>query len=97
MATTVQSSQQLQRNQLGLLGVIMPGVAQVAPGIRSRPPTWAPDQPARAPDPLSPRPPDRAAVTQDTALLIATWQSSGSLPAPTTDASRTPASASRNP
>jgi amino acid transporter len=33
MAATVQSSQQLQRNQLGLLGVIMPGVAQVAPAF----------------------------------------------------------------
>ena len=37
------------------------------------------------------------AVTQDTALRIATWQSSGSLPTATADASRTPASASRNP
>ena len=33
MATTVDSSQQLERNQLGLLGVIMPGVAQVAPAF----------------------------------------------------------------
>jgi amino acid transporter len=33
MATTVDSSQQLARNQLGLLGVIMPGVAQVAPAF----------------------------------------------------------------
>jgi len=33
MATTVESSQRLQRNQLGLLGVIMPGVAQVAPAF----------------------------------------------------------------
>src|ERR1700733_14287115 len=33
MATTVESNQQLARNQLGLLGVIMPGVAQVAPAF----------------------------------------------------------------
>jgi amino acid transporter len=33
MATTVDSGQQLERNQLGLLGVIMPGVAQVAPAF----------------------------------------------------------------
>src|SRR3984957_11197548 len=33
MATTVDSSQQLERNQLGLLGVIMPGVAQIAPAF----------------------------------------------------------------
>jgi amino acid transporter len=33
MATTVDSGQHLERNQLGLLGVIMPGVAQVAPAF----------------------------------------------------------------
>src|ERR1700729_1122155 len=33
MATTVESNQKLERNQLGLLGVIMPGVAQVAPAF----------------------------------------------------------------
>src|ERR1700734_3350293 len=33
MATTVESNQKLARNQLGLLGVIMPGVAQVAPAF----------------------------------------------------------------
>jgi hypothetical protein len=33
MASTVESSQHLQRNQLGLLGVITPGVAQVAPAL----------------------------------------------------------------
>jgi amino acid transporter len=33
MATTVESGQQLERNQLGLLGVIMPAVAQVAPAF----------------------------------------------------------------
>src|SRR3984957_507342 len=33
MATTVESNHQLARNQLGLLGVIMPGVAQVAPAF----------------------------------------------------------------
>jgi amino acid transporter len=33
MAATVETSQQLTRNQLGLLGVIMPGVAQVAPAF----------------------------------------------------------------
>ena len=38
-----------------------------------------------------------AAVIQDTALLIAIWQSSGSLPTAAADASRTPASASRKP
>ncbi len=33
MATTVQPSHRLQRGQLGLLGVIMPGVAQIAPAF----------------------------------------------------------------
>ncbi len=33
MAATATTSQQLQRNQIGLLGVIMPGVAQVAPAF----------------------------------------------------------------
>src|SRR5258708_17977545 len=33
MATTVQPSHKLQRGQLGLLGVIMPGVAQIAPAF----------------------------------------------------------------
>jgi amino acid transporter len=33
MATTAEASQTLQRGQIGLLGVIMPGVAQVAPAF----------------------------------------------------------------
>jgi len=39
----------------------------------------------------------RSGSAQDTVVRIATWQSSGSLPAPTAEASRTPARASRNP
>src|SRR5262249_58463615 len=33
MATTAQASQALERGQLGLFGVIMPGVAQIAPAF----------------------------------------------------------------
>ena len=33
MATTTESSQGLRRGQLGLFGVIMPGVAQIAPAF----------------------------------------------------------------